>query len=415
MKGSEIMLLSRKEIYKPTKEEQIIFGHMGYAASKLWNIANYEKRNYKSLCINPFPDWYDQKKRLKDNFFYKNLPSQTAQNVLAVLQQAWKSFFELRKTHPEMNPKPPRFKNGKMDITFLKDAISIEKGYIRLSIPKSLKKYLKESENIDATFIRLKIDRFLAINIKQIQIKFTEDNLFTIIAIYEVPDVNKLLDTERYLSIDLGIKNSFTCYDSNGKSFIINGLLNISHYYDKRISRLQNINSSQQVALGIKYPKPSKQILSFYSKKKNKINDFLHKATKYIADYCYSNKITIVIIGDISNIRKDKNIGKNNQQLHSWPFAKIYQLLEYKLRLNGITLIKQKESYSSQCSPNSLKVSKKYAAKNNRRKRGLYFDSNMIYNADCVGAYNILRLYLDNINKPIPGHKDLNNPTKVSV
>ena len=119
MEGSEIMLLSRKEMYKPTKEEQIIFGHMGYAASKLWNIANYEKRNYKSLCINSFPDWYDQKKRLKDNFFYKNLPSQTAQNVLAVLQQAWKSFFELRKTHPEMNPKPPRFKKGKMDITFL--------------------------------------------------------------------------------------------------------------------------------------------------------------------------------------------------------------------------------------------------------------------------------------------------------
>ena len=43
-----------------------VVGHMGYAAFKLWNVANYEKRNYKELGMSQYPNWYDQKKRLKE-------------------------------------------------------------------------------------------------------------------------------------------------------------------------------------------------------------------------------------------------------------------------------------------------------------------------------------------------------------
>lgn len=41
----------------------------------------------------------------------------------------------------------------------------------------------------------------------------------------------------------------------------------------------------------------------------------------------------------------------------------------------------------------SAAVGKKYACKINRVKRGLYQDKNYSWNADCVGAFNILRLY----------------------
>lgn len=77
------MKLSRKEVFQNHKESLEILRHMAYSAYKLWNIGNYEKRNYKELGMEKFPDWYDQKKRLKENFFYKNFPSQTAQDVLA--------------------------------------------------------------------------------------------------------------------------------------------------------------------------------------------------------------------------------------------------------------------------------------------------------------------------------------------
>ena len=63
---------------------------------------------------------------------------------------------------------------------------------------------------------------------------------------------------------------------------------------------------------------------------------------------------------------------RTNQKFHGLPYNKLYIMLEYKLKMYGIRLEKQKESYSSQCSPVSPEVSKKYAEPSNRKKRGLY-------------------------------------------
>ena len=68
-------------------------------------------------------------------------------------------------------------------------------------------------------------------------------------------------------------------------------------------------------------------------------------------------------------------------------------MLEYKLKLYGIRFVRQEESYSSQCSPLSPEVGRKYAEPCKRKQRGLYRDGKQNYNADAVGAYNILRKY----------------------
>ena len=105
--------------------------------------------------------------------------------------------------------------------------------------------------------------------------------------------------------------------------------------------------------------------------------------TRYITNYC----IHTVVIGDIKGIRKERNLGrKTNQKLHSLPYARIYMQLEYKLKMKGICLVRQEESYSSQCPPQSEKVSHIYAEKRNWKKRGICI-------VDAVGAYNILRKY----------------------
>jgi putative transposase len=387
---------------------------MGYSAYKLWNIGNYEKRNYQELGFEKYPNWYDQKKRLKTNFFYKNLPSQTAQDVLQQLEEGWKSFYKLLKTGGVANPKPPRFKKDIIDITFLKDAIVQEKGTVRLTISRQLKTYLKE-QGIDAKFIFLKTKRYSDIKIRELEIKFINENSFMAIAVYASQEQDEKADNGHYLSIDLGLSNNFTCYDSNGESFIINGFMDATHYYDKKIAYYQSISDAQKAAQGIKYPKKTNRVLNLYRKKKHCVNNFLHKATREIAEYCYKNNINRVIVGDIKRIREDKNIGRSNQQLHSFPYEKTYQLLEYKLKRMGIVLVKQKEYYSSQCSPDTPKVSKKYAAKSNRKYRGLYITRDAVYNADCVGAYNILRLYLSKNKKEIPQYGNLSSPLKVAV
>lgn len=407
------MLLARKEVFQPTQEQSLILGHMGYAAFKLWNVGNYEKRNYRELGFERYPNWYDQKKRLKDNFFYKNLPSQTAQDVLQQLEEAWKSFFTLQKTKGIRNPKPPRFRRENMNITFLKDAIRQENGRIRLTIPKQLKQYLKD-HGTDANYLYLKTKRFSDIRIRELQIRFGEKR-YTAIAVYEEADVPYQEENGHYLSIDLGIKNSLCCFDSAGKSFLINGFLTATHYYDKKIAHYQSIRDSQQSALGVRYPKKSNKVRKLYIQKKNSVNDFLHKASRYVADYCKEAGITCVVVGDLRGIRKERSLGRLNQQLHALPYAQLIQKLKYKLARYGIRMVLRKESYSSQCSPLSPFVSRAYAEKGKRRCRGLYTDNGMIFNADSVGAYNILRLYLQDKKLPFPAAVGLNSPVKVSV
>jgi hypothetical protein len=83
------------------------------------------------------------------------------------------------------------------------------------------------------------------------------------------------------------------------------------------------------------------------------------------------------------------------------------------LKQVGIELVIIDEAYSSGCSPKSLTVSKDYYDKSQRKHRGLFVDGNDIYNADAVGAYNIMRLYRQNFSldfdMPIKG---LSNPRR---
>ena len=257
---------------------------------------------------------------------------------------------------------------------------------------------MAETYDIHENFLYLENKLFKNMDIiKQIKIYPPEHGKCNLIVIYEVPDVEPLVDNGKYLSIDLGLHNLMTCYDAtNGNSFIVGRrYLALCNYYNKEIARVQSQWTTLQSRKGVKYPKSSKHIQRLYQRKSNSILDYLHKVTKYIVDYCREKDIHTVVIGDITNIRKDKNFGHvTNQKLHALPYKKLYILLEYKLALHGIQFIKQKESYSSQVSPLSPSVDKKYACKSNRVQRGLYKDGSTIWNADCVGAFNILRLYL---------------------
>ena len=96
------------------------------------------------------------------------------------------------------------------------------------------------------------------------------------------------------------------------------------------------------------------------------------------------------------NSNKDKH--RYNQNMRAICFARIYEYLSYKLKQVWIELVIIDEAYSSGCSPKSLTVSKDYYDKSQRKHRGLFVDGNDIYNADAVGAYNIMRIYRQNNN-----------------
>lgn len=394
------MRLSKKTSIVVSDRYANIIGHMCYAAYKLWNVCNYERKNYKALGFEKFPNWYYQKKVHKDNMWYKQLPAQSAQEVCKLLDKAWLSFFALKKKGTIENPQPPRFKRKGIPITYMQAGIKHETGskHIRLSLAKRLVAYMSDEYGIDDTFLYLENGLFKDMNaIKQIKIYPPNNNKCEIIVIYEIPDVMPLSDNNKYLSIDMGICNLMTCLNmQDGESFIVGRkYLSLCHYYNKEIARVQSQWQTCQSKKGVQYPKGSKHISRLYKRKNNAIRDYLHKITKAIVDYCISNDIRTVIIGDIKNIRKNNDkTDAFNQKLHALPYNKIYNLLAYKLALRGITLVKQKEAYTSQCSPLAPIINKTNAKKQQRVKRGLYKDQGQTWQADCVGAYNIARLYL---------------------
>lgn len=413
------MLLSKETAVRVTGIQSNIISHLGYAAYKLWNVCNYERNQYDPLSGNPYPDWYYQKSAHKDDLWYKSLPSQTAQEICKQLDKSWKSFYALLKSGGIEDPNPPRYKHEPIPVTYMQNGIKrLSDTVLRLSLPKALKQHLAKRYDIHEDYLIIENGIFADMDvIKQVKLYMPEEGIIRMIAVYEVPDVMLHPDNGHYLSVDPGVHNLLTCYDSDGSSFIIGRqYLSITRKYDKEIARVQTQWANQQVKRGVRYPKPSKHVLSLYRKKQNSVKDYLHKVTHGIVSYCQEHEIHTVVMGDITGIRSGKDNGDRiNQELHALPYRKITQMLQYKLAMKGIRLISVKEAYSSQCSPLSPAVSREYAEPKKRIKRGLYTDGGMFWNADCVGAYNILRLYLIKNGKPVPKPSGLSNPYVLKV
>ena len=85
-----------------------------------------------------------------------------------------------------------------------------------------------------------------------------------------------------------GLHNLMTCYDSgNGNTFILGRrYLALERYFHKEIARVQAQWYGQQSEKGVKHPVTSKHIRKLYKRKQNSVTDYLHKVTRYLAEYC---------------------------------------------------------------------------------------------------------------------------------
>lgn len=127
----------------------------------------------------------------------------------------------------------------------------------------------------------------------------------------------------------------------------------------------------------------------------------MNKVAHKIINYCINNDIGTLILGYNETLQRSTDIGKaNNQTLVNIPLGKLRSKLEYLCKLNGITYIKQEESYTSRSSFWDKDILPAYDANNpqsytfsgKRVHRGLYQtrDGKQL-NADINGALNIMR------------------------
>ncbi|WP_246844216.1 transposase, partial [Hydrocoleum sp. CS-953] len=224
-------------------------------------------------------------------------------------------------------------------------------------------------------------------------------NYYVIEVVYESVEVKLDLSESHVASVDLGVNNLATV-TSNKKGFqplIINGrpVKSINQFYNKKKGKLQS---------ELKKTKSSNRIKRLSTKRNLKIDDYLHKTSRYIINHLIENQIGVLVIGNNPNWKQGINLGqKNNQNFVQIPFFKLIEQLKYKAKLVGIKVIINEESYTSIASFldwDNLPVYQKgvkYRFSGKRVKRGLYQASNGVkYNADVNGSLNILRKVVPN-------------------
>jgi len=399
--------LAKSCTIRPDKTQAVVLGCLTYAASKLWNIANYERKNWDKDSGKPYPNWYDQKKRLKSHFWYKALPSQSAQEVLKVLNSSWQSFYTSKKNGSIENPRPPRYKHSNFNVKFLSNGFKILPGNkVKLTLPKQMKQHLKEKHSLELKYLFVDVPKHLQLQeVKTVEFKPLLSGKYELFFVVEIEDPELQEQNGQFMAIDIGVSNFLTCYLYDGSSYIFSGrqLLSINRYFDKTISYYQGIAWGQQRSQNKRF-KATKQMELLYHKRRLQVKHLLHCMTRELINLARNRSVDTIVIGDITGIRKEADMGrKTNQKFHKLPYDIVINQIKYKAELAGINVINHiTEEYTSQsCAFCTEMPLKENAVKSNRKHRGLYLcrDCGIVVNADVNGAINISKKYLEALNR----------------
>jgi len=392
------MKLVEQHIVKPNNQYYKEIDNLCFLSKNLYNSCLYLIR--QEYIHNKKNIMFELHHRMKNTEQYKALPAKVSSTVLNTVQLNFKSFFAALKVY-EVNPSKfnsrPRLPNylDKVDGRFF---ISYTNQAISKKIFKVANKIKLSKSNIE---FKTKITDFNVIDCVRI---VPRTGYYVIELIYTVDDKQISLNNNRYSSIDLGV-NNLAAVVSNIKEitpYIINGksLKSMNQFYNKKKAELQSI-------LEIRNNKySSKQLNKLNLKRKCKIDNYLHKASKIIVNKLVTNNLNTLVIGKNNGWKQDVNKGKiNNQNFVNIPHSRFIDMLSYKCERQGINVICKEESYTSKASFLDLDLiptykkgdSTNYKFSGRRIKRGQYKSkSGRLINADVNGAYNILSKAIPN-------------------
>ena len=379
----------------------------------IYNVRQHYFKNKKYLSYN------ENYKMLKNSENYKKLNSNMAQQILKEVDESFKSFFALLKL-----AKNGQY-NGKIKLPNYLDKdgfTTLVIGFVRLKDDMLIVPYSNSFRKAHKE-IAIKLPPVLKDKkIKEIRIiPKQHSRYFEIQYIYEVEEVQRELNKENVLGIDLGIDNLCTCVTNTGASFIIDGrkLKSINQYYNKINAKLQSIKDKQKIE------RTTLRQKRITRKRNNRINDYLSKAARTIVNYCLNNDIGKLVLGYNEDFQRNSNIGSiNNQNFVNIPYGKLRDKLIYLCKLYGIEFKLQEESYTSKASffdGDEIPIYDKenlqeYIFSGKRIKRGLYQTSTgKLINADCNGALNILRKSKVVDLSVLYNRGELNTPKRIRV
>lgn len=379
-----------KHIIKPNNKYYNMLDEFCFKSKNLYNQANYIIRqefinNGKWIRYNELDKIL---KKENNDYDYRNMPSSaTSQQCLRLLDKNWTSFFRAIKDYNKNpnkylgKPKLPKYKskNGRNILILTYVNCKINKGIIKF--PKTFKGF----------YLKTKVN-----NLQQVRF-IPKDKYIIAEVVYRVDNVEELIDNGRYVGIDLGLDNFVTITNNCGLiPLVINGkgLKSINQYYNKQMSHHRSI------AKRVNKLDYTNRMRNLTLKRNNKVEDYIHKASRFVVDYCRNNEINTIIIGNNKNWKQNSKMSKKvNQNFISIPYCSFIQKVQYKAEEFGIKVIITEESYTSGTSflDNELPIKENYN-KSRRKHRGLFVSNNGTkINADVNGSYQIIKKYFQRL------------------
>lgn len=382
-----------------------------HLSKNLYNVVLYTIRQHwfeterDDTVSHKFLNYYDVWNLLKkDNPDYKAINSHSAQLVIKQVEASFSSFLSLLKLKKlgkyDRKVRLPKYlpKDGYNVISFNQFRTrELKYGYVTLPRSKNLR-FRVRNANLHFINVVPKGD--------YVQVNF----------VYRRKEPELLPDNGRYMAVDIGVDNLATCTSNAIRSFIVDGkkVKHINQFYNKRMAEAV---SSLRKNHGRGKSHRTRQLTL---KRNNKVDDCLHKASRFIVNQAASNGIRTIIVGHNRNWKQETDLGMtNNQNFVQIPFDRLIHQLKYKGRLEGINVVEIEEGYTSKCSfldDEEICMHQAYAGE--RVRRGLFrTSSGGLVNADVNGSLNIMRKYLKcNSDAVMPADAGfVYNPVKVRL
>jgi putative transposase len=378
------MQLAERHIIKSTEHRFALIDELAFKSKNLYNAANYVIRQ-NFVYGWGYLNYSYMAQLMKTHPAYKALPAKVSQQILMVLDKNWQGFFEAIKAYKISPakfsgiPKLPKYKDkvkGRNLLVYTIQAISsqqLKQGIIKLS-------------GTDISIrTQVKPDRICQVRL------VPKCDSYVIEVIYNEPESTSDENPKKSVaSIDLGL-NNLVALTSNQPGFVpllINGrpLKSINQFYNKRKAHLQSRLKGSR--------KTSSRIQRLTRCRNQKVDNYLHHASRSIINILVKFKIGTLVIGKNVQWKNEINLGKKtNQNFVNVPHARLIEMLEYKAALVGIKVMVQEESYTSKANFLNLDPIPVYG---DAGVQDVKTSSDQLINADVNGSYNILRKAIPN-------------------
>ena len=179
--------------------------------------------------------------------------------------------------------------------------------------------------------------------------------------------------------IDLGVNNLMVVYTEDGTSLLVNGrpLKSESHYWRERIAEYQSkINK-----YGIK---ETHRLDAMYNTWRKRAKSYINTQVRRVIEWLYEKGVSTIYVGHPKYIAQQKG---NFNVTNIWSYKQVIDRLEEVAEEYGMTVEEVDEAYtSSTCPIHGDSCGKRIV-------RGLFkcLTLDKVFNADIVGAFNILR------------------------